>query len=127
MITVILLIKCLLVRPAVMISIVARKVAGTGSIAPVFEADFVLCVTEDDRGVEVNQVRVVFCRPLRKADSMRVMAGAAGSGVVADVQAVTGETLIGQDAVPIVAIIAKRISIRAFRRTVAGLVITDQQ
>ena len=58
---------------------------------------------------------------------MRVMAGAAGSGVVADVQAVTGETLIGQDAVPIVAIIAKRISIRAFRRTVAGLVITDQQ
>ena len=127
MIAAILFIKCLLVRPAIMICIVARKVAGTGSIAPVFEANFVLCVTEDDRGVEVNQVRVVFCSPLSKADPMWVMAGAARSVVVANVQTVSGESLIGKYAVPIVAIIAKRISIRAFRRTVAGLVITDQQ
>ena len=127
MIAAILFIKCLLVRPAIMICIVARKVAGTGSIAPVFEANFVLCVTEDDRGVEVNQVRVVFCSPLSKADPMWVMAGAARCVVVADVQSVSSETFIGKYAVPIVAIIAECVSIRTFRRTIARLVIASQQ
>ena len=110
-----------------MICIVARKVAGTGSIAPIFEANFVLCIPEDDRGIEVNQVRVAFGSPLRNADPMWVMAGAAGRVVVADVQSVTVEALIGQYTVPVVAGGAERIGIRAFRRTVAGLVITDQQ
>jgi len=102
------------------------QVAGAPEVALVNEAQVAVASRRDDRRVEIDQVRVVGRVPLRAADAVRVVARIAGRVFAANMLVVFPKTLVIQDAVLAVAVVAELVGTGAVLRVVGDLVAVDE-
>lgn len=109
-----------------MILTVAQKVAGAGLLALIDEPQLPVLVRKHNRGVEVDQVRVVGGVALRVADSVWVMADIAWRIFASNVLVVLREAFISQNALLTVAAITQCIGRRALGRVVERFIVTYQ-
>lgn len=98
-----------------MIVAVAKQVAGTGLLASIVETKLVVGVGEDDRCIEIYQVRVVQCIALCATDAVRIVTGIAGRVFAANMPAVLRKTFIREDAVTTVTAVTERVARCTFR------------
>ena len=76
--------------------------------------------------VEIDQVAVIGCRPLGRADSMRIMAGRTGCFML-QMLSVHGKAFVGKNAVTAVTLIAQGIGRFAFVSEIPCVIIVFQQ
>ena len=67
-----------------MFTVVAIQETGATAVATIFKLKVIVAVWEDNRCIEINQVRVIGCIPLDGAYTVRVMADATGGSVITD-------------------------------------------
>ncbi len=80
-----------------------------------------------DRHIEVDQAAVVHAGSLAAVDAVRVVADAARRSQVHDVPAVQREAFVIENAFTPVTTVAQRVSLRALRRKVIGIVVSHEQ
>ncbi len=67
-----------------MFIVVAIQETGATAVTAIFKLKVIVAVWEDNRCIEINQVRVIGCIPLDRAYPVRVMADTAGGTIIPD-------------------------------------------
>ena len=77
----------------------ANKIAASAELAPILESQLAVTAREDDRRVEVDQVRVVRAITLCRTDAVGIVARAAGRVLAVDVLTVLPEAIVIENTV----------------------------
>lgn len=96
----------------------AKQIAGTCVLAVIYEPARAIFVWEYDRRIEIDQVCIVCRIALCSTDAVGVMTRVARCFLATNMLVMILETLIIENTVTTVALIAKRIVRRAFGRVV---------